>query len=76
VSAKNFPYEGPTTMWEACERPIDRYRENYDKVFSSTEPQKFEWAGIPVKIDPEMPRNELHLRDSIGQVHKITNLKI
>lgn len=68
----NFPYEGPKSFFELLERGVDRYKANYDSVFQAKE--RFTWAGIPVEIDPDIPLNEIRLRESTGKVHKITNV--
>lgn len=33
MSAKNFPYEPPSALYELVARGVDRYRANYDRAF-------------------------------------------
>lgn len=62
MSAKNFPYEPPTSLYDAFTRGVDRYRANYDKVFPPQKP-KFEYVGklfgLDVFTDRDLPPNAL-----------------
>lgn len=36
MSARNIPYEPPASLYDLFTRGVDRYKANYDRVFSAT----------------------------------------
>ena len=57
MGARNFPYEGPNSLYDLCMRGVDRYRANYDKVFGpayTTEEMAKRKRKIEKKLNREL----------------------